>query len=412
MLLTLPATAVAGETFYASPSGSGDCSAGAPCEVNEALALALAGDTVSLAGDEGTYGTPAAPLIAEINVHNGVTLQGAIGEPMPHIFSAVPGFLPAVRLESGKLSNVAIHNLGSRSAITGAGTIARVLALGGAGVGCEIIPPTTITSSVCTGITGVYTVVNEGELSLRNATIVGTDTGLLANASLGPLEITAVNTILQGAADWDVRAIQAGTGSVSVALDHSNYDTVKTDGGASASPAGSGTNQTAAPLFVDDAASDYSQLPGSPTVDAGVDEAANGALDLAGSARTLPGRITCDPPTAAVTDIGAYELVAAGPMCARPPGPVPVSPPPVTTLPPPTTSISKAKVKGSVATFHFRGTNATRFECKFDRKPFRTCKSPQTYRKLKPGRHRFAVRAVGSGGRDESPAVRKFKAPK
>ncbi len=407
VLLTLPATAAAAETFHASPAGSGDCSAGAPCELNEALALALAGDTVSMAGNAGTYGTQAAPLMAEINVRNGVTLQGAAGEPMPHVFSAMPS-LPAVRLEGGKVSHLAIHYLGSRGAVTGAGTIARVLALGGTGIGCEIAPPTTIVNSVCAGTTGVYSVVEGGELTLRNVTIVGSDTGLLANASVGPFAITAVNTILQGV-DWDVRVAQSGPASASVVLEHSNYDTVKTEGGAFASPAGVGSNQTAAPLFTDSAASDYSQLPGSPTVNAGVDEAANGALDLAGNPRTLPSRITCDPPTAAVTDIGAYELVPTGPACTPRPALVPL--PPAATPRPATTSILKAKVKGSTATFRFRGKNATRFECKLDRKPFRSCKSPRTYRQLKPGKHRFAVRAVGTGGKDESPAVRKFKTP-
>lgn len=407
MLMTLPATASAAETFHVSPSGSGDCSAGAPCELNEALALALAGDTVSMAGDGGTYGTQAAPLMAEINVHNGVTLQGAAGQPMPHVFSAMPA-LPAVRLEGGKVANVAIHHLGSRSAITGGGTIERVLALGGGGVGCEIAPPTTIVSSVCAGTTGVYSVVNGGQLILRNATIVGSDTGLLANASAEPFAIAAINTILQGV-DWDVRAAQSGPALVSVDLDHSNYETVKTEGGASATPAGTGGNQTAAPLFADAAAGDYSQLPSSPTVDAGMNDSANGTLDLAGTSRTLPDRITCDPPTAAVTDIGAYELVPPGPACAPPPGPA--APSSAATPPPATASILKAKIKNRTATFRFQGTNATRFECKLDRKPFRACKSPRTYRQLKPGKHRFAVRAVGAGGRDESPAVRKFKTP-
>jgi hypothetical protein len=94
-----------------------------------------------------------------------------------------------------------------------------------------------------------------------------------------------------------------------------------------------------------------------------------------------------------------------------PPPPSIISPPPP--LPPPaTTSILKAKIKNRAATFRFQGTNATHFECKLDRKPFRACKSPRTYRQLKPGKHRFAVRAVGTGGRDESPAVRKFKTSK
>ncbi len=35
--------------------------------------------------------------------------------------------------------------------------------------------------------------------------------------------------------------------------------------------------------------------------------------------------------------------------------------------------------------------------------------SPQTYKHLKPGKYRFAVRAVGPGGTDPSPAKKRFK---
>ena len=57
----------------------------------------------------------------------------------------------------------------------------------------------------------------------------------------------------------------------------------------------------------------------------------------------------------------------------------------------------------------FRRTGAT-FLCKLDRKPFRACKSPKTYRHLKPGKHRFQVEALDSTGNlDPTPAVRAFK---
>ena len=49
------------------------------------------------------------------------------------------------------------------------------------------------------------------------------------------------------------------------------------------------------------------------------------------------------------------------------------------------------------------------FQCKLDRGPFRDCHSPQVYTGLKPGRHRFEVRAVSSAGAvDASPAKLKF----
>jgi CSLREA domain-containing protein len=50
-----------------------------------------------------------------------------------------------------------------------------------------------------------------------------------------------------------------------------------------------------------------------------------------------------------------------------------------------------------------------KFECKLDRKPFKPCKSPKTYKKLKPGKHVFKVRAVKGKNVDQTPAKRKFK---
>jgi CSLREA domain-containing protein len=49
------------------------------------------------------------------------------------------------------------------------------------------------------------------------------------------------------------------------------------------------------------------------------------------------------------------------------------------------------------------------FQCKLDRKPFRPCASPKKYKKLKPGKHVFKVRAIDKAGNvDPTPAKRKF----
>ena len=53
---------------------------------------------------------------------------------------------------------------------------------------------------------------------------------------------------------------------------------------------------------------------------------------------------------------------------------------------------------------------ASTFRCKLDRRPYRRCSSPKTYRRLRPGRH--AVRIVArdtAGNRDRTPAVKKFR---
>jgi hypothetical protein len=59
----------------------------------------------------------------------------------------------------------------------------------------------------------------------------------------------------------------------------------------------------------------------------------------------------------------------------------------------------------------FRATAPdARFECKLDRAKFRPCASPRKLRKLRPGRHRFRVRAVDAEGNfDPTPAKRRWR---
>jgi CSLREA domain-containing protein len=96
-------------------------------------------------------------------------------------------------------------------------------------------------------------------------------------------------------------------------------------------------------------------------------------------------------------------------QCAKPETPLqPASPVPV-----PDTKITKApKAKSSQTTakFKFKSTVAgSSFECKLDKGKFKKCRSPKSYKKLKPGKHVFKVRAVGpTGVKDPTPAKKKF----
>jgi CSLREA domain-containing protein len=79
----------------------------------------------------------------------------------------------------------------------------------------------------------------------------------------------------------------------------------------------------------------------------------------------------------------------------------------------PETTITKGpKAKTHATTVKFRFVSSekgAKFECKLDRQKFKPCKSPKTYKKLKPGRHVFKVRAVKGKNVDPTPAKRKFK---
>jgi len=49
-------------------------------------------------------------------------------------------------------------------------------------------------------------------------------------------------------------------------------------------------------------------------------------------------------------------------------------------------------------------TRRPRFQCRLDGAPWRACRSPASFSGLKPGLHRFAVRATGPGGSRSRPA--------
>lgn len=82
-----------------------------------------------------------------------------------------------------------------------------------------------------------------------------------------------------------------------------------------------------------------------------------------------------------------------------PPTPAPITAPAPTK---PTVKITSGPKKSSTTTtakFKFKATNVSgaTFECKLDHAKWANCKSPKTYKKLKPGKHTFQVRAKADG---------------
>jgi len=71
----------------------------------------------------------------------------------------------------------------------------------------------------------------------------------------------------------------------------------------------------------------------------------------------------------------------------------------------------KGKIHAPKVGFQFKSDmSGSSFQCKLDRKPFKPCASPKKYKKLKPGKHVFKVRAIdNSGNVDPTPAKRAFK---
>jgi hypothetical protein len=100
------------------------------------------------------------------------------------------------------------------------------------------------------------------------------------------------------------------------------------------------------------------------------------------------------------------------PRSTAPPGPAQKTPAKDTKAPE-TTIVKKPKKKSAKRKVKFTFTSSeagSSFECKLDRaKKYTRCKSPLK-KKLKPGKHKFSVRAIDrAGNSDATPAVWKFK---
>jgi glucose/arabinose dehydrogenase len=109
------------------------------------------------------------------------------------------------------------------------------------------------------------------------------------------------------------------------------------------------------------------------------------------------------------------EYILAG---TEPEGPKPPAQNPATVIPPVTADGAapprvtlKAHppktTRSTTARYEFAAANS-RFKCKLDKGAYKACRSPQTYKKLKPGSHSFAVVAI-AGGKQGKPTKFSWK---
>jgi hypothetical protein len=293
---------------YASTTGSGTaCTEGAPCLLKEAVTNAASNDEVIVAA--GTY-TTNEPLVTPggaLNVH----IHGDLGGQMPTIVgkTSVPIEIPD---GGGVLSYLDITNTanvayGALCTLDGRIERVRVTATGNNMVGLGLSGNCVVRDSVVradgTEAIAIDAGFTEGSYTgvLRNVT--ATAKGLSAVGVRGEYKglfekgsytLDVRNTIADGVTDLLASGNPEGPGHILVS--NSNFDTSKAQFGATITDAGG--NQTTQPLFVNAAAGDYRESPGSPTIDAGTVNQLGG-LDLAGSPRVL----------GAAPDIGAFEVV-------------------------------------------------------------------------------------------------------
>jgi hypothetical protein len=330
----LPASAALASLRYAAPSaqGAGNCSSEAnACTLPEAVAGAGPGGTVILLGDKGSYGSLASPLTKTVKGPKAdapAAIEGAPGQPRPVIYtSAEPGleFLETTLIEgvdhATSLSDLEVQETASGlpSALAVVGNLDHIVARtlhGGFACAADGVEhgQESVSDSLCVGTgfsgSGLYTVESGSgqteSLVLRNDTFYGSGEGSTRGMDLGvsdlTLNVTAYNVISYGEAES-----LAASGQSHIVFHSSNYDApLQLNGPATATAPGTDGNQTAAPMFVNAPGGDFEEAPGSPTIDAGATEAANGETDLAGRPRTI----------GAATDIGAYEAPEAPTLTA------------------------------------------------------------------------------------------------
>jgi hypothetical protein len=312
LIAVAPGSALAAVQRWASPTGSGTrCTQGSPCSIVTAITARedFADIEVVLAGNQGPYGTPGSPISTELapNTPYRIDIHGAAHEPRPVIYSDAGPFALLVRAGES-VRDVAVYDSHGRGPTGGqaaigllGGSADRVIGVGNS-AGCAG-GPATFTNSLCRGVVGAefrdYVPSSGGpEVTLRNDTLIGAFAGLLAVGGVRPVDVSVTNSIVHSnGLDKDV-VTRGGTAPVTVVLDHSNYQTTSNNPGGVITPPGTGTNQTAAPLFVAPGR-DYHEAPGSPTIGAGITNPFNGTSDLDGNPRTINGK----------TDIGAYQYV-------------------------------------------------------------------------------------------------------
>jgi hypothetical protein len=335
-------TSAAGNTYVAGPSGSGsECTSPEPCSLAEAVHRAVDGDTVRLEG--GVYslpfsgvrideeidfgGSPGAPGLIETTVAATIAVSAKANASLHDL--RLRGGGPLI-LESGSADRIFVDYQGVHAPVMEVGA-------------CELGLGTTLRDSVCwaregsesTAANGIEVVVSgegvKGTAFLRNDTAIADDAGgsglyvLAGNGARFSVDAEGLIAHSQHSTDVTAALVGASNPEALVALTHSNYATIGEQlPYAAVTPLGASGNQTAAPAFVDAAAGDFHQAPGSPTIDGALADSHTGALDLEGHARAQPGCLGGP----SVPDIGAFERTATSVCPPPPPETVPPKEPP------------------------------------------------------------------------------------
>jgi hypothetical protein len=298
--LALPVSAQA-DVRHASSAGTGsECSQLNPCLLETAVSVALANDEIVVAPGTHALGATLAPTVP-------LAIHGTVGLPRPRIV-APSGSTALDSAATVAISDLTLESvdasLGTASLLGDASSADRVeiVATASSGAARALRPGNAfvLSNSLLRAVGGAntralyYEATATSVVTVRNVTAVAAGVNSKALSvfatDAGPgARVDATNVIAD--AGVDISALASPGSSSMINLFNSNFSS----GEGSVSGVG---NQVVPPQFVNAAAGDFRQAAGSPTIDAGLTDPANGALDLAGNPRTANGR----------TDIGAYEV--------------------------------------------------------------------------------------------------------
>jgi hypothetical protein len=430
VLLAPTAARAAAGTFYArggSGTGGGTCALGDECSLPKAVEEAnTAGDGSAIVLMPGPDFTPN----KELTVIGKIDIGPQAGSP-PATIVGHDGADVALRLrEVAKIHDVdLVAGTGSAALRLWDSEAERVTATATSpgAAACEFEEFASLADSVCHATAGDALTAAGFDERIDNVDAIGGRNGIVVEGGSPLIDIfEAFDSIAVGGPGFsDLAAVTPDTERKTEILMHGSvYDS--TNGGehpnrAKITGPGLNGNLTAPAQFANEAAGDFHELVGSPTVDAGETYEKESTLDLDRNPRALTAHPVCGGPTAGPIDIGAYEYVPPPLDCSPPLLPAP--PPPIASAKPPApgTALKKAKIDADAGTasFAFGGSGAvTGFACELLR-PHRRgakaarpkcagCKSPKTYRHLAPGHYTFKVEAQGPGGADATPARKGF----
>jgi hypothetical protein len=313
-LLAAAASASAADR-YASPTGTSaePCTQASPCDIVTAVNSAANNDNITI--EPGTYNI--STTLSDGN--NFLTIHGQTGRPRPKI---VTNANYGIQLTGGsslfdvEVDDSAANAWGIAVMFGMEATIRSVYVHTTGADAWACYPDGELLDSVCWqsgpgGGAARPLVVLPASVVAINDTLIASGSGGVGAEVIGAgpanMTISLTNTIVRGAGkDIYVTGEEVSPGKLSITADHSNYangeDDSTGDGTSMFTPAGTGTNQTSAPKFVNAAAGNFHELSGSPTIGAGKSDVVAGEDDLDGT-----------PWNTSTPDIGAYQFTPTPP---------------------------------------------------------------------------------------------------